>query len=282
MITEQNHTPKVSVLISAYNEEKYILECIDSIINQTYKNIEIIVIDDGSTDNTLRILKSFNDNRLKIFSQKNKGRVFSRNRALSLATGKYVILQDADDWSDKRRIELQLKTAEELCGNPVVGCNYVIIKNNSQMIKRYPEEDIDIRKRMSRLFFSQAFLPASILLLRTHLIALKGWRDKFDIACEDGDLLDRIFEDNSSVFHNIQHGLYYYRIHEGSVTNKMDLTIPYQIFKRDCKLRRRSQMNEFEDLQDYLMFVSKNIFRRLLYKLSYFSFILAKRIKNTN
>jgi len=277
-----DNDPLVSVLIAAYNEEKYILECIDSIINQTYNNIEIIVIDDGSTDKTLDILESYNDNRLKIFTHENRGRVFSRNRALSLASGKYVILQDADDWSDKRRIESQVNTAEELNGNPVVGCNYVIVKNNTQMIKCYPEEDIDIRKRMSRLFFSQAFLPASILLLRSHLIALKGWREKFDVACEDGDLLDRIYEDDSSVFYNIQHALYYYRINEGSVTNKVDLTIPYQVFKRDCKLRRRSQMNEFDDIQDYLMFVSKNILRRLLYKLSYFSFIIAKRIKNTN
>ena len=277
-----NEGPLVSVLIAAYNEEENILECIDSIINQTYNNIEVIVVDDGSTDNTLHLLESYNDNRLKIVTQENRGRVFSRNRALSLASGKYVILQDADDWSDKKRIELQLNIAEEISGNPVVGCSYFIIKNNSQIVKHYPEEDIDIRNRMSRLFFSQSFLPASILLLRTHLISLKGWRDKFDVACEDGDLLDRIYEDDSSVFYNIQQGLYYYRIHDGSVTNKIDLTLPYQIFKRDCKLRRRSQMNEFDDIQDYLMFVNKSIFRRLLYKISYFSFILAKRIKNTN
>ena len=75
----------VSVIVAAYNEEKYILECIDSIINQTYKNIEIIVIDDGSTDNTLHLLKSYNDNRLEIVTHKNRGRVFSRNRALHLA-----------------------------------------------------------------------------------------------------------------------------------------------------------------------------------------------------
>lgn len=95
----------ISIIINAYNEEKHIKKCIDSVIRQTYKNIEIVVINDGSTDNTLKILNSYDDSRLKIITHENKGLSLSRNDGIDNSNGKYVYFLDADDFIEKDTIE---------------------------------------------------------------------------------------------------------------------------------------------------------------------------------
>lgn len=95
--------PKVSIVVPVYNAEKYICRCIDSILNQTYKNFEVILIDDGSTDNSLEILKGYalKDIRLKVLSQKNSGPSSARNTGILIAKGEYLIFIDIDDYIDK-------------------------------------------------------------------------------------------------------------------------------------------------------------------------------------
>jgi len=99
--------PLVSIIIPIYNTEKYIRECLNSLIQQSYSHIEIIAVDDGSTDNSLKILNdiSAKDSRLKVFSQPNQGVSAARNLALSKAIGTYVMFVDADDWIDPFTIE---------------------------------------------------------------------------------------------------------------------------------------------------------------------------------
>ena len=91
--------PKVSILIPCYNVEKYIRQCMDSVINQTLKEIEIICVDDGSTDNSLTILENYaqRDKRIQIFSQQNLHAGIARNHGLEKASGKYVHFMDSDD-----------------------------------------------------------------------------------------------------------------------------------------------------------------------------------------
>lgn len=97
----------VSLIIPAYNVEAYVADCLDSIINQTYKQLEIIVINDGSTDKTLEIIQrfSFADNRIKVINQENKGLSSVRNLGLQLVTGDYVMYVDSDDWLDLDTVE---------------------------------------------------------------------------------------------------------------------------------------------------------------------------------
>ena len=94
----------VSVIMPAYNVEKYIGEAIQSVLNQTYKNFELIIFDDGSTDKTWEIIQSFNDSRIiAIRHQQNKGVAEARNTALKIAKGKWVALIDSDDvWLSDR------------------------------------------------------------------------------------------------------------------------------------------------------------------------------------
>lgn len=101
----------VSIIIPTYNTAKYLPACLDSIINQTYQNLEIILIDDGSTDNSYEIAKEYaqKDSRIKLIHQKNAGQSCARNHGINLATGKYIGFIDSDDQIKKDFIEKLLK-----------------------------------------------------------------------------------------------------------------------------------------------------------------------------
>ena len=105
--------PLISVCIPAYNAEKYIGRTINSLLQQTYTNIEIIVVDDGSTDNTKRILENFKDKRFTYFTGPNKGAAAARNKAFLLSAGAYIKFMDADDLLNRECIETQLMKIKE-------------------------------------------------------------------------------------------------------------------------------------------------------------------------
>lgn len=92
--------PKISVIVPVYNSEKYLAECLDSLIYQTYKNLEIICVNDGSTDKSSEILQTYaqKDGRIKVYTEKNSGAAVARNFGLQKATGDYVSFVDSDDW----------------------------------------------------------------------------------------------------------------------------------------------------------------------------------------
>ena len=106
--------PEVSVIIPAYNSEQYLSKAIASVLDQTYYNLEVIVVDDASSDQTLQVAQSFKDQRLKIIQNKqNLGVSGARNRALAVARGNWIALLDSDDWYAPKRIEKLLLTAWE-------------------------------------------------------------------------------------------------------------------------------------------------------------------------
>lgn len=104
---------KVSILIPLYNAEQYIVETITSIINQSYTNIELIIVDDGSTDNSYEIAKTYASENIKVFQQTNKGACAARNKALESSTGEYIVFFDADDIMYKDKIKNQMELVEK-------------------------------------------------------------------------------------------------------------------------------------------------------------------------
>lgn len=99
---ESSYKQKISIVIPIYNVENYLRQCLDSIVNQSYKNIEIICINDGSTDNSLQILNEYasQDNRFVVISQENTGLSGARNAGIKVSTGEYIMFVDSDDWID--------------------------------------------------------------------------------------------------------------------------------------------------------------------------------------
>ncbi len=127
--------PLISVIIPAFNSEKTIQETIDSVLNQTWRNLELIIVNDGSQDSTLDIVTSIKDPRLKVFSHPNAGVSDSRNRGISQAVGEFISFLDADDLWTADKLESQLKALQE---NPQAGVAYSwtdYIDKNSQFLR---------------------------------------------------------------------------------------------------------------------------------------------------
>jgi glycosyltransferase involved in cell wall biosynthesis len=162
-------TPLISVLISVYNGESFIQESINSILNQSFKNFELIIVNDGSTDNTLNILNSFSDERIVIHNQNNTGLSVALNNGLRLAKGKYIARLDADDFALPNRLQLQYDFMES---NP----NYVLCGgfadvydslNNFIYTYKLPVYNNDIQEKMSSfncIIHSTSFYKRDIAL----------------------------------------------------------------------------------------------------------------------
>ena len=151
--SQQLASPKISMLVPVYNAETSLVQCLDSILNQTYTNIEIICVNDCSTDSSLAILERYRekDTRVKLVNKsKNEGSSFARRDALAAATGEYVLCVDSDDWIEPTMVEdLYLRASE---GYDMVYCDYY----KSGKITHPPRilEEADKFKRISKRSFS--------------------------------------------------------------------------------------------------------------------------------
>lgn len=107
----------ISVIIPVFNGERYIQECLDSVVCQTYKNIEVLVVDDGSNDHTMELVHAYSerDTRIQLFGQENQGPAIARNTGMLHASGDYIAFLDADDfWADERCLETICSTLAEI------------------------------------------------------------------------------------------------------------------------------------------------------------------------
>ena len=246
--------PLVSVIMSAFNEEEYIGEAVNSILRQTYQNFELLIIDDYSTDRTLDICRGFTDPRIRIFEKTNEPKFLpaSRNIGVDLARGEYIIFQDADDLSDPRRIELQLTKALENPGGRIVGCSIIRIEGSIERRVTLPERHHEIirgfLRNHNRITIVSGLILAPMRIMRD--IRYKTQLRYF----EDWDHMLRLFESGRVEFYNCQEPLYRYYIRsKGSLYQKG--WINDNIYVRHCQMRRRSGLKEFDspnELSKYL------------------------------
>ena len=141
-----DYTPKVSVIIPVYNTEKYLRECLDSVINQTLKEIEIICVDDGSTDSSLNILKEYanKDNRFTIITQQNLHAGVARNAGLTVVKGEYVSFLDSDDYIKFEYLE-KLYNKIVLEKADICICKKFILDSRTNIVK---EDDNSLKINM--------------------------------------------------------------------------------------------------------------------------------------
>ncbi|MFS8652378.1 MAG: glycosyltransferase family 2 protein, partial [Caldibacillus sp.] len=123
--------PFVTVFMPVYNSGKYLVEAIESILRQTYRNLELLIVDDGSTDHSIEIIKTFADPRIRLIkNDQNRGIPFTRNVGLKEARGKYLAIMDSDDISHPERIERQVAYLENHPAIDVAGTFYVQFSEN--------------------------------------------------------------------------------------------------------------------------------------------------------
>lgn len=135
--------PKISIIMPVYNVSKYLQKCLDSIVEQSLKDIEIICVDDGSTDNSLDILKEYEkkDERFVIVSQENMGQGIARNKGLKISNGKYVLFIDPDDWINVNALEEVYNFAEEKSAN-IVRFDYKVYDEYSKKTREISFDEI--------------------------------------------------------------------------------------------------------------------------------------------
>ena len=137
LMTKESKLPVISVIVPAYNVEKYIRECLVSLVEQTFRDIEIVVVNDGSTDKTAQIIDEFarKDNRIKVITQENQGLSSARNRGIEQARGEYISFVDSDDWVDKDFLEKLYNTI--LKYNADISCASAIRKRKNSEKYRF-------------------------------------------------------------------------------------------------------------------------------------------------
>ena len=208
-----NNTDLISVIIPTYNRAHVIKRSVQSVLNQTYKNLELIIVDDGSTDNTKEIIDSINDKRIVYVKQENQGASAARNKGIDLAKGKYIAFQDSDDVWHLDKLEKQINALKQNNAD-VVFCKKFINGN--------------LRKRKIAQWFKNGFLQKDELPIGigTQTLLLKKdimINNKFNTAIqciEDFEILVRLKKNYS--FFCIDEGLVDYFIQKNSVSNEYE------------------------------------------------------------
>lgn len=204
--------PLVSVLMPVYNCELYIKEAIESILNQTYANFELLLIEDCSTDTTLQICKSFQDDRIVIIEkEKNSGYTNSLNYGLSIARGKYIARMDGDDISLPERFEKQVTFMESNKEVIVCGTLYKLLDRDEVYILPEYHEDIKIK-----LLYGNCLGHPTIMIRKSVLINNDLKYDTVMEPAEDYDLWVRLI--GLGKIHNLQQVLLHYRVHNTQVS----------------------------------------------------------------
>ena len=172
-----SNNPKVSVIIPVYNTEKYLRECLDSVVNQTLKDIEIICIDDGSTDNSLSILNEYaeHDDRFTIITQENQGAGAARNKGMEVAKGEYLYFLDSDDYICINAIKKLYYKAHKINAD-ITLCLHNFLKKN-KIVKNKGSLQIDIIKDFE--YFSKEDIPDKILQIAVPNLCTKLFRTEF-------------------------------------------------------------------------------------------------------
>ena len=209
----------ISIILPVYNCEKFIKESISSILLQTHKNFELLIINDGSTDSTEAIASSFKDKRIIIHNTDHSGLINALNFGINKAKGDFIARMDADDISHPNRLRLQL---ENIINNnsDICGCSFFTIDEKSYLKRAYKIpfnlDDIKIK-----IIFNVPFCHGSILAKKNIFLKFKYGSDQNNIV-EDYNLWIRMIE-NDIIFTNCNQKLYFLRQHSKSLSKSKGL-----------------------------------------------------------
>lgn len=249
---------RFSILVPIYNGEKYINECIDSILSQTYNNFELVIVDDGSTDNSGVICDEYTkkDNRVRVFHQENKGRYAARISCLNNANGEYMFFVDADDYIALDCLEKINKQIEKSSADVVIFDHF---KENYNRQYEYIDSfenidegylfDVENKRELYLQFLSTHKLNSLCLkVFRKCLLNL----EKSDISCgifqmgEDAFISAQIYKEARSILY-FKYAPYYYRRNLGSIVNSFSFEKLYgweKMLEEKHNFRINVQMND--------------------------------------
>ena len=282
---------KISILLPVYNDELFIRKSISSVLSNTYKDYEIIIVNDGSTDNSLNELNYFADNRIKIYNKIHSGLIETLNYGLKKCSNEIIMRMDADDEIENDKIAKQITLFKNT--KPIVlGTGGTIIDNFSKFKRsvNVPEAHIDILKKINQL--KASIIHASIMINKDTLLKVGGYDSKFEIA-EDYELFLRL--SRYGQLRNMNYPLYNIRKNNDNVsqtrasTQLLNTLVARKIYTdKECKsVTSQSYTNTKKYIQqsinyrllkwiyinlnnskNYLISLILKIFRRLLIQLN--------------
>lgn len=245
---------KVSIIIPVYNCEKYIKRCIQSCLNQTYSEIEIIIVNDGSTDKSEKVIKSFNDARIKYFLKNNTGVSDSRNYGIKKSNGFYIMFVDADDWLEQHAVEIMVDNIEKKEFDAIRG-NYriAIEKNNGKITykknrKKFKKNHIELSDVLSGKLNCYVWL----LIIKKELIGEKILFDTSLAMMEDNDFYIQLILNNLKIGVTNQ-VIYNYYFNKNSASTSINNLLRNGI--NILNLRKKTE----EKLKKYDKYTEENI-----------------------
>lgn len=217
--------PKVSVNIPCFNGERYIRQAIESVLNQMFEDFELIVIDDGSTDSSARIINSFSDSRVRYFYKGNEGLASTRNFALKESRGEFIALLDQDDIWLKDKLQKQLELFEKESETGIVFSDSYILDNEKRRAKTYfeccrPNRGMVFEELL--LGYSN-FIPLPTAILRRQVFEKVGLFNTGYRLAEEWELFLRAAREFA--FDYVDEPLACYRIHDGNFSRNKDIYV---------------------------------------------------------
>ncbi|MFZ5553777.1 MAG: glycosyltransferase family 2 protein [Bacteroidota bacterium] len=214
-------SPEISILMPVYNGEKYLRDAIDSVLKQSYRDFELLIIDDGSSDRSPEVIKSYNDSRIIVIrNEKNQGLISVLNKGIKLAKGKYIARMDADDICSKHRLARQVEFMNRHKNAVACGSFYFMLLGKKKALTDLPVSDEEIRCFL--LFNSPLAHPSAIIRKETLDIYDIQYSPAFPHA-EDFDFWSKLSE--YGTLHNIPEPLLTYRVHPDQITNTGTLQV---------------------------------------------------------
>lgn len=237
--------PEISVIIPVYNTARFLSACLDSVLDQTFADTEIICVDDGSTNDSLQILRRYEkrDGRVKVLTQRNARQGAARNRGLEIAAGRYVMFVDSDDWLDNDALEILCRRAAADDADIVLTGTHLYDENGGSLGRDYMNFEgwAGWQNGIPAEKFFAVFAPVCGRLYKTAF--LRQNRLRFAERC--------FYEDNSwgclvgilATRVSFVHNVYCYRRHPGSTTGTKDAKVfdwvkDFDFFCRERKKRR--------------------------------------------
>jgi len=230
---------KLSVITTVYNGEKYLFDSLDSLLEQTYKDFELVIVNDGSTDDTENIINSYLNkfsNKIFINAKKNEGVPISRNKALAAASGEYIAIHDADDISLPKRFETQIKTLEKDKNIIFGGSHALKINEDNKLIGTmcYPPQNNNSAYKLIYKLLNPIIDPSSFFH-KEIILNMGGYSiDPYMQTVQDLELWCRLLEKEHKMY-NIQKPLIKYRVNPIGVTR----TRQKEMINATCVLKRR-------------------------------------------
>lgn len=222
MTEKSTQFPLVSVIIPCFNNEKHIVECLDSLADQTYENLEIVIVNDGSTDNSVEKIKNWKKKNIKLINQENQGVSVARNVGFASSTGDFIQYLDADDFISPNKIESQIQLIKDK-ENAISNCRCFIYYDEKNIVERKQIVDKSYENPLNWLednWLNLTFGATHSWLIPRNLIVKAGpWNERLTKS-GDSEFFSRILMNSNSIEYS-ENAICYYRKHGfGTLSNQ--------------------------------------------------------------